>query len=109
MDEIKYKPKRVTYEPDTLLARMTPLRDPEIIQERKPDQYVYTINQTIVTDRAKFIDDEILKTMYEAYKDIADEIIVLNETEFEKFIRKYLPLYMKLKEGNACQQKNTTN
>ena len=50
---------------------------------------------TVVTKQA---DEIFLSSLYELYKGKADEVIVIDEVEFEKFIRRFLPIYLEEKK-----------
>ena len=63
------------------------------------DDFMLTFQQQMAIARVKQIDDFIIKELFEIYKGKADEIIVIDETEFEEFIRKYLPIYIKEKNN----------
>lgn len=52
----------------------------------------------IAVEYEKKVDEIILKSIYETYKGMANEVIVIDETEFKEFIYKYLPIYLKDKE-----------
>ena len=58
-----------------------------------------SITCKIAVEYAKYVDEIILKSIYETYKGMADEVIVIDETEFKEFIYKYLPIYLKDKEA----------
>ena len=61
---------------------------------------IASITRKIAVEYAKYVDEIILKSIYETYKGMADEVIVIDETEFKEFIYKYLPIYLKDKEVN---------
>lgn len=60
---------------------------------------ITSITYKIAVEHEKFVDEIILKSIYETYKGMANEVIVINETEFKEFIYKYLPIYLKDKEA----------
>lgn len=68
------------------------------------DNFMVTVQQQIATAYVKQIDEFIIKELFEIYKGKADELIIIDETEFEEFIRKYLPIYIKEK-NNAKNQR----
>ena len=52
----------------------------------------------VVFEARKYVDDFIVKELYEKYKDTPiSQIYVLDETEFEKFLQIMLPKYAMLK------------
>lgn len=61
---------------------------------------IASITRKIAVKYEKYVDEIILKSLYETYKGMADEVIVIDETEFKEFIYKYLPIYLKDKEVN---------
>lgn len=54
-----------------------------------------SITHKIAIEYAKNVDEIILKSIYETYKGMADEVIVIDETKFKEFVYKYLPIYLK--------------
>ena len=60
----------------------------------KEDKYTVTLRNQLVFQKAKEVSNFLLKEIYNVYAGKADEVYVLDETEFEYFINKYLPIYM---------------
>lgn len=57
------------------------------------------IEYQLAAFRAKFIDEFIIKQLYAAYKDTPiSKLLVIDMTNFEDFLRRYLPIYLKKKE-----------
>lgn len=54
-----------------------------------------SITHKIVVEYEKYVDEIILKSIYETYKGMVDEVIVIDETKFKEFVYKYLPIYLK--------------
>lgn len=53
-----------------------------------------TMRLQIATVYEKEVDKILLSSLYELYKGKADEVIVIDEVEFEKFIKRFLPIYL---------------
>lgn len=83
-----------------LLTRITlPSNFCEKIETRQEEeQFIATFHKQIATAYVKKVDEFILSSLYELYKGKADEVIVINEVEFEKFIKRFLPIYLKEQE-----------
>ena len=64
--------------------------------------FTYRFERHIAKEMVEKYDESILNLLYQAYKDTeCDTLIVLDKSEFKKFILKYLPIY--LKEIEQCQ------
>lgn len=63
------------------------------------DDFMLIAQQQFAIARVKQIDKFIIKKLFEIYKEKADELIIIDETEFEEFIRKYFPIYIKEKNN----------
>ena len=72
---------------------------------REGDDFITTFRQSIIVQREKQVDEVILQTFYEIYKDKASEVIVINETEFEEFLKKYLPIYAMEKNNGTTNRR----
>ena len=60
------------------------------------DSLMYSCEYNIATKITNKVDEAILETLYNEYLDSGyDELIILDKTEFEHFILKYLPIYLK--------------
>lgn len=74
---------------------------PKIEKNGLETNYISEITEKILVERRKKVDEEILKRMYEIYLETTDvdTLYIINESEFKKFIIKYLPIYLEeLKE-----------
>lgn len=80
--------------PKTLLEKID-----DFYAKQDEDNFMLTVQQQIAIARVKQIDEFIIKELFEIYKGKADELIIIDETEFEEFIRKYLPIYIKEKRN----------
>jgi hypothetical protein len=57
-----------------------------------------TLVEKLSCRRVKAIDDFIIKQLYEAYKDTdISKLFIIDETEFEKYLKATLPNYLKEK------------
>ena len=55
----------------------------------------YEINTRIIKAQES-IDNELIKKLYEIYKDSnISELIIIDEVQFKHFLSKYLPIYIK--------------
>lgn len=68
---------------------------PDFMRVVRNEDYTLTIQKQIAIQTAKHVDQLLLDELYKLYKGKADAVIVINETEFEQFIKKYLPFYLK--------------
>lgn len=58
-----------------------------------------TLVEKLSCERIKAIDDYIIKQLYEAYKDTdISKLFIIDETEFEKYLKATLPRYLKGRE-----------
>ena len=71
---------------------------PPIQQDFELEDEMIKIRHTIAVEYIKHVDEIILKSIYETYKGMADEVIVIDETKFKEFVFKYLPIYLKDQE-----------
>ena len=55
----------------------------------------YEINTSIIKAQES-IDNELIKKLYEIYKDSnISDLIIIDENQFKHFLSKYLPIYIK--------------
>ena len=63
-----------------------------------------SITTQIATAYVERIDEIILQSLYELYQGKANEVIVISEVEFEKFLKRYLPIYLEEKEKGLLNE-----
>lgn len=67
--------------------------------------YIFKIVDNVATARARQINKIYLEALYAAYKDTdVSEVLVIDMTNFEEFIRRYLPIYLEEKEQQKWEQ-----
>ena len=60
----------------------------------------FSLTENIAKLYVEHMDEIILETIYQAYKDTeCDSIIVLDKSEFKKFLMKYMPIYLKERDS----------
>lgn len=69
--------------------------------EKIDNKDICSLHNTLAIHIAEQVNQAILNELYKIYKDKVNDLIVIDESEFEQFLRKYLPIYMKKKEGEA--------
>ena len=59
------------------------------------DKPIISITRKIATEIREKYNETILDLIYQTYKDTdVDSVIVLDKSEFERFLLKYLPIYL---------------
>lgn len=66
---------------------------------------IVTLVEKLSCERVKAIDDFIIKQLYEAYKDTeVSKLLIIDETEFEKYLKATLPNYLKEKGNEEVEE-----
>lgn len=86
------------YQKNQLFARVSLPQNFKIEELSNGVSISESITTQIATAYVERIDEIILKSLYELYQGKANEVIVINEVEFEKFLKRYLPIYLEEKE-----------
>lgn len=64
------------------------------------------ITEKIMFASVKEYDSSVFNKLYDTYVGLCDELIIINESEFERFIKKYLPIYLNEKKENKNESLN---
>lgn len=86
------------YQKNQLLTRVSLPTKFEKVNVYNEMGYRERLTSQIATAYVKRIDEIVLQSLYELYQGKANEVIVINEVEFEKFLKRYLPIYLEEKE-----------
>lgn len=63
------------------------------------DKFIVSVKQNIMTKVVEKTDEIILELLYKEFLESeATDLFILDQTEFKKFLMKYIPIYMKEKE-----------
>lgn len=74
-------------------------RDKPITMDMDFENTIFKMTHNIATEIAEKVDEAYFDLLYKVYKDTeCDTLIILDKTEFKRFLLKYLPMYMKDKE-----------
>lgn len=94
--------KRDTRKEDYINRKPKPIGYTIHINEPKcfvPKGDINNILMEAIAIKVKEVEDSLFKQLYETYKESnVSEIYVIDESEFRKFLEKYLPIYYKEKE-----------
>jgi hypothetical protein len=78
-------------------------RDKPITMDMDSKNTIFKMTNTIATQCVEQMDNEIFNMLYQAYKDTeCDTLLILDKSEFKRFILKYLPIY--IKERNEVEE-----
>ena len=68
-------------------------------EQLEKNNYCINIQQQIAATRVKQIDNFTIEQLYAAYKDTdVSKVLVIDMMQFEYFLKKYLPIYLREKE-----------
>lgn len=70
-------------------------RNKSITMDTYLENTIFKMTNTIATKYVEQMDNEIFNMLYQAYKDTkCDTLLILDKSEFKRFILKYLPIYL---------------
>ena len=69
---------------------------PKIEMNNLENDYIAKITEKILVEKVQKVNEVILKSLYETYLEFTDidTLLVIDKSEFEKFLLKYLPIYL---------------
>ena len=84
----------------SILYRMDFDRYREVDFNKNAGNFIGKFEQKVLTTYVQEMDEIMFKLLYEEYEQNSDcdTLIVLDKSEFKKFIQKYLPIYLKESE-----------
>lgn len=99
MNNEKFKHNIKYNSPHLFLERVA---KPFKIEESLENPYVFSIQQQVKTEIIDKYDELIFDLLYEEFMESdATDLVILDQTEFRRFLMKYLPMYVEEKNAKS--------